>query len=856
MKRAIRSFLGLKAKGKNDKQDKDHPSEKTRSCANSILNPATDLHLHSSSPNRPSVIAQEQCEPYDPQSAQNITNAQQHQLAQSRPRSIAAITTITTTSPPIHFINIGEETDPLETTVYTPDAGNTLTKPGRDHGPQSRRASAPQTTAYGDGKYFPDHFLPSNNIRHQDYGTDTRHEIGLKDSGTNESKLSCKGGIHDLSGLCIYPSIEFNVDPEGGIKQELYDSKAEVTERDESGIYITAAPQNHQQNPRQRQKHHEQYQNGGPFKPLKPSQNRFFDLERDPPSLPKPEPVSNSTLVVENPKKRFNTNRFASHSIFNKRLDSIIKPSTFRTKPFSPKGKGIKRGNAVLDTLHRYLQQDYEVDQCPQDNIFPDQGIHLYNIDPDHNPQLQAQISTKRLTKDYDAVQENETAFVQQQLKEAISFANSDNVSTTTLDTAPSVSQHWFSSTQPKDNLSSSLSTTSSSRSRAASSLRSKRLSNSSRGTAHRIIYSAELAQGLPKGHIAREGNYEIVPTKRLSANSSRSNNTFPRSYTTHVLTTPDNLDGVPGGPAPTPITLIIRPEGRNRSSQVITTINRQELDNSARRLQNSTSISSFRSQDNEGNSVKQIITEYKNDIQDLGIQRMATLGNPNLKGGQDSNQEQGKSKSIDDLSGSLFPRADHNAKNDNIERRLRIAKRPTIASCPTADKQIYLNPQLITTQKSSWIRPARMRMLDMVLNRIDWSQREEVGRISFCSPSTTHFDSDASQDEPLAVTSLTTEDVTPYPFGALSTIHSAITVESMDSSTPDSVHMSELPPFASIVQPVKAPVLINGLTSEELIDSIRFESDREGSPGFYGRREFELDEERRPWTMTRTEQE
>jgi hypothetical protein len=40
--------------------------------------------------------------------------------------------------------------------------------------------------------------------------------------------------------------------------------------------------------------------------------------------------------------------------------------------------------------------------------------------------------------------------------------------------------------------------------------------------------------------------------------------------------------------------------------------------------------------------------------------------------------------------------------------------------------------------------------------------------------------------------------------------------------------------------------VLINGLTADELISSVRFKSDREGSPGFYGPREFEWDQERK----------
>ncbi|KAF9574165.1 hypothetical protein EC968_007260 [Mortierella alpina] len=61
-----------------------------------------------------------------------------------------------------------------------------------------------------------------------------------------------------------------------------------------------------------------------------------------------------------------------------------------------------------------------------------------------------------------------------------------------------------------------------------------KRLSNTtSRGTARRIIYSADLEQGLPEGRIVRESNFEIVPSNRISI-SSRTNSSAmaSRCYT------------------------------------------------------------------------------------------------------------------------------------------------------------------------------------------------------------------------------------------------------------------------------------------------------------------------------------
>ncbi|KAG0091486.1 hypothetical protein BGZ92_000621, partial [Podila epicladia] len=52
---------------------------------------------------------------------------------------------------------------------------------------------------------------------------------------------------------------------------------------------------------------------------------------------------------------------------------------------------------------------------------------------------------------------------------------------------------------------------------------------------------------------------------------------------------------------------------------------------------------------------------------------------------------------------------------------------------------------------------------------------------------------------------------------------------------------LAQDPPSSS---PQVRRVLINGLTCEELLHSIRFESDREGSPGYYGPAEYQRDEE------------
>ncbi|KAF9928337.1 hypothetical protein BGZ67_007061, partial [Mortierella alpina] len=61
-----------------------------------------------------------------------------------------------------------------------------------------------------------------------------------------------------------------------------------------------------------------------------------------------------------------------------------------------------------------------------------------------------------------------------------------------------------------------------------------KRLSNTtSRGTARRIIYSADLEQGLPEGRIARVSTFEVVPSNRVSISSRTSGSvTASRHYT------------------------------------------------------------------------------------------------------------------------------------------------------------------------------------------------------------------------------------------------------------------------------------------------------------------------------------
>ncbi|CAO3567820.1 unnamed protein product [Mortierella alpina] len=79
---------------------------------------------------------------------------------------------------------------------------------------------------------------------------------------------------------------------------------------------------------------------------------------------------------------------------------------------------------------------------------------------------------------------------------------------------------------------------------------------------------------------------------------------------------------------------------------------------------------------------------------------------------------------------------------------------------------------------------------------------------------------------------------------------HSSIAAESTPlrrseslSSIASSRRLSDMKAASA---PRSSPVLINGMTPEELISSIRFENDHEGSAGYYGPREYARDEEKR----------
>ena len=185
-----------------------------------------------------------------------------------------------------------------------------------------------------------------------------------------------------------------------------------------------------------------------------------------------------------------------------------------------------------------------------------------------------------------------------------------------------------------------------------------------------------------------------------------------------------------------------------------------------------------------------------------------------------------------------------------STEHRLRMAKRPTVIPGQLTDQHVYADPQDIM---SSWFRPARMRSLDVVLNSIDWLPLEDMDDSPFGSNTSIHsIISFYMPEKTLTPPIVSPEDeeeggeegdeTAPCSLDENSISNSAST-----ESTIDSILASALIAEPSTdAQACRPPVLINGLTAEELINSVRFESDCEGSPGFYGPREFERDQERR----------
>ncbi|KAG9069930.1 hypothetical protein KI688_009255 [Linnemannia hyalina] len=891
MKRAIKSFFGIKSKSK---KDKDHLSENTRTSAvNSTLNSAADPHRRSSNSNRLSVIAHEGAiEPYGPRPTRDIIEVQQRlhastsNSAQSstplrpRPRPLSEIAhnhsrTRTRSATVFNAVTQPEQTDvqaarrlyfrqpqlvdrgagvggPAPATLQ-PSEGSSSDKSsqnGHIKKSQSTRASAAAASQVVYGNETPCQTYhcvarssPPLSTAHpaqdRSYGADLRQEAAPDDNDTpfsirNSSDDSDKPKVNRKTPICDFGTLRSTCD--GGNKQEDYAGKVDIGDRekeqpqDSAGVCIQTTPSRQQPSSHQNYQHREQdhgygHGQGSPQAP----QYRAPYLERSLPPLPhldaEPNPISQ-----DDPKKRFSVNSLASRSIFNKQSDSGVESCTSKKKTPSFKGKGTNRSNTQPDASTNVSPKDrqfnLDVDQFIMDNVIPDLEKHPYRISLKDKLRVEARAHAQRLAEEREFDQAE--AILLQQYHDDIATTPRGPAPTTLQEPTSATSQPQPLSIQPKGAPSIPiLSISDSPPSRTTSTtVESKRLSNTtsrgtSRGTARRIKYSADFVNGLPKGHIARECNSEIVPTKRLSANSARTNNTSARSYTTtHVMTTADNLDGVPGGPAPAAVTLIIRPESRGKSPRII---NKQEFNNTFGRSSVTGSIHSGPSESEERGS-EQYMDVRPHNTRTVETKRFAVVTTKERVQGRDANPERGMGEFLDHLSdkASIGPRA---------------------------GQHVYANPQDIM---SSWLRPARMRSLDVVLNCIDWLPLEDMDDSPFGSNTSIHsilpFYMPERTSTPPIVSPADEEggevgdETAPCSLDDNSISNSAST-ESTDDSNLASALIAEPSTDAQACGP---PVLINGLTVEELINSVRFESDREGSPGFYGPREFERDQARR----------
>ena len=507
------------------------------------------------------------------------------------------------------------------------------------------------------------------------YGTDPRQEAEPDDNDTllstrNSSDDRDKLKLNSMTPICDFGSLRstsFSIveaSRDGEDKYEDYVGKVDIGDKekeqpeDSAGVCIQTTPSRQQRIRHQTHQDRKQDHGYGQGQGLpKAPQYRAPYLERSlpplPGRLPHPNPEINP-ISQDNPKKRFSVNSLASRSIFNKRSDSGVESCTFKGRTSSFKGKDTDRGNTQPDFSTNVSPKDrqlnLDVNQFIMDNVIPDLEKHPYRISLKNELRVEAQAHAQRLAEERESDQ-----------AESILQQHHENFATAPEDPAPTILQESTSATpqlrplsiQPKGVPSVPvLSIPDLPPSRTTSTtVESKRLSNTtSRGTSHgtmrRIKYSADFVNGLPKGHIARECNSEIVPTKRLSANSARTNNTSARSYTTtHVMTTADNLDGVPGGPALAAATLIIRPESRGKSPRII---NKQGFGNTFGR---SCSIHSSGLSESEERGSEQFMDVHPHNIRTVDTKQFAVVTTKERAHRRDANSEQGMGEFLDHLS-------------------------------------------------------------------------------------------------------------------------------------------------------------------------------------------------------------
>ncbi|KAG0045485.1 Vacuolar protein sorting-associated protein 72 [Gryganskiella cystojenkinii] len=163
--------------------------------------------------------------------------------------------------------------------------------------------------------------------------------------------------------------------------------------------------------------------------------------------------------------------------------------------------------------------------------------------------------------------------------------------------------------------------------------------------------------------------------------------------------------------------------------------------------------------------------------------------------------------------------------------------------------------------QRVALIKPIKVESLFKMIHRMTWE--EETLKTTKQATGNPTSNSNSTSEAADALEQKSSADEEPlqmlYPVGADDTVADDAPSRSTsglcflaperptgdsDSRRPSTVTFSiPLPPPQP---PVRNPVLIDGMTPEELLLQVRYEDNREGTVGYYGPREYERDQEKR----------
>ncbi|KAG0040586.1 hypothetical protein BGZ82_001041 [Podila clonocystis] len=459
-----------------------------------------------------------------------------------------------------------------------------------------------------------------------------------------------------------------------------------------------------------------------------------------------------------------------------------------------------------------------------------------------------------------------------------------------------------------------------------------KRFSSAtSRGTARRIIYSAELEQALPQGHIARESNYEVVGYRgldgRLSPASPRSSvvmsspSFVSQLVVSHGLST-KHVD------VESPATIVVRP-GKGASAQISIRANASSSaagmkgkgrkhgphgsnadSSSSKETGYTTSCSSSvlsriskrramprrkrgsKASGKLSQTIGEAIVQMTSTIFAARIRaqihaflfqdsprrmnhrkrlsnahRQAYQGDENVQVSEietsvKSVQESEIENSMSEVSSDTFTEEEEEEYDEGEDEDEREEEKEEEGSIRSRRMSAPPRLGLLSSSPSpssrarEFLQPVRPRSLYSVLRRISPSryEQEELDLPIIMAPlhnfiaqpyNTALVDGmfllEMAEDEEEEQDQDQDEGEVEPASGLCPNTSQMERQLHEDENSENCIGTSFAPPS----HPIR-PVLINGLTCEELLHSIRFESDREGSPGFYGLAEYQRDEEHR----------